>query len=199
MKFCLYQGTFNPIHNAHIEVGKYVYENFDFDKIIFIPAFKPPHKNNGEDDITLAKHRLEMVKLAIKPYPCFELSDIEYKKTTPSFTYLTILELIKKYNIKDKISFIIGTDAFLEIESWYKSDELKKLVKFIVFARDNNINNAKLEDLKEKGYEYIIAKMPFLDISSSEIRQKINQNIDIYDIVPKEAADYIIKNGLYRH
>lgn len=198
MKFCLYQGTFNPIHNAHIQVAKFVYENFSFDKIIFIPAFKPPHKN-GEDNNIDPIHRINMVKLAIKNYPYFEVSDIEYKRHGPSYTYITIKEFYKELDLKEKISFIIGTDAFSKIESWYKSDELKKLVDFIVFVRENDFDETPLLKLKEKKYNYTLAKMPFIDISSSEAREKVKKNTDIYDILPKETADYIKENELYRN
>lgn len=197
MKFCLYQGTFNPIHNAHLEVAKFVREHFGFDKIIFIPAHKPPHKNRENNNIDPI-HRLNMVKLAIKNHPRFEVSDIEYRRDNLSYTYLTIEEFYEQWNLKEKISFIIGTDAFAKIESWHRAGELKNLVNFIVFVREKDFDEEPLLTLKQKGYNYTLAKMPFIDISSSEVREKIKKNIDIYDIVPKETADYIKENELYR-
>lgn len=197
MKFCLYQGTFNPIHNAHIQVAQFVLGNFGFNKIIFIPAYKPPHKNGDNNNIDPI-HRLNMVESAIKNHPHFEVSDIEYKRESTSYTYLTIVELYKQFNLTEKICFIIGTDAFSKIESWYKADELKELVHFIVFVRENDFDEKPLLRLKEKGYNYTLAEMPFIDISSSEVREKVNKNIDIYDIVPKGTADYIKENELYR-
>ena len=194
MKSCIFSGTFNPIHKAHIKMAEYVLENFGFDKIIFIPAYKPPHKNYAPE---MCQHRYNMVKLAIQYNPHFEISDIEYKNEGKSYSFLTAQELNKKYKIDGKINFIIGTDAFEKIESWYETDKFKKLVDFIVFVRENEEVN--LTHLKEKGYNYRIAKMPFIDISSTELRNKISKGLSIKNLVSKEVEDYINKNGLYRN
>lgn len=138
-----------------------------------------------------------MVKLAIKDNPHFEISDIEYKSEGKSYSYLTAQELKRQYKIVGKINFIIGTDAFEKIESWYETDKFKKLVDFIVFVRENKEVN--LTHLKEKGYNYKIAKMPFIDISSTELRNRISQGLSIKNLVSKEVEDYINKNGLYRN
>ena len=194
MKLCIFSGTFNPIHKAHIKMAEYVLENFGFDKIIFIPAYKPPHKNYAPE---MCQHRYNMVKLAIQYNPHFEISDIEYKNEGKSYSFLTAQELNKKYKIDGKINFIIGTDAFEKIESWYETDKFKKLVDFIVFVRENEEVN--LTHLKEKGYNYKIAQMPFIDISSTELRNRISQGLSIKNLVSKEVEDYINKNGLYRN
>ena len=190
MKLCVFQGTFNPIHKAHLLMAEFVLKNYGFDKILFIPAFKPPHKDY---DTSLTAHRLEMVKLAIQNNPHFEVSEIEYQNDRKSYTYLTILELYKQYKIDDKINFIIGTDAFEKIESWYESDKLKNLVKFIVFKRDNNIDINKFNELKSKVYNFEFTTMDFEDISSTQIR-----NGEIKNLVTKEVEEYIEKNGLYK-
>ena len=194
MKLCIFSGTFNPIHKAHTKMAEYVLENFGFDKIIFIPAYKPPHKDY---EIEMCQHRYNMVKLAIKDNRHFEISDIEYKNEGKSYSYLTALELNRKYKINEKINFIIGTDAFEKIESWYETDKFKLLVDFIVFVRENEKVN--LTHLKEKGYNYKIAKMPFIDISSTELRNRISNGLPIKDLVTEEVEDYINKNELYRN
>lgn len=194
MKLCVFCGTFNPIHRAHLSMAQYVLDNFEFDKILFIPAFKPPHKNY---DIEMAKHKFNMVELAIKNNPKFEVSDIEYKREGKSYTYLTIVELYKKYKIDGKINFIIGTDAFEKIETWYETDKLKELIDFIVFVRENEA--VELNYLKQKGYNFQFAKMGFLDISSTELRKNIQQNKPLDKIITKEVEEYILKNGLYKN
>ena len=83
MKLCIFSGTFNPIHKAHIKMAEYVLENFGFDKIIFIPAYKPPHKDYAPE---MCQHRYNMVKLAIQYNPHFEISDIEYKNEGKSYS-----------------------------------------------------------------------------------------------------------------
>lgn len=194
MKLCIFPGTFNPIHRAHLKMAEYVLTNYGFDKIIFIPAYRPPHKNYSPD---MCLHRYNMVKEAIKYNPKFEISDIEFKLEGKSYSYLTVLELYKKYNIDGNIKFIIGTDAFSQIKTWYETDKLKKIVDFIVFIRDNKTVN--FENLKLDGYNFKFTNMPFTDISSTELRQRIVENKPIDNLVTEEVKEYIIKNGLYRN
>ena len=194
MSVCLYQGSFNPIHNAHLEVAEYVHKKFGFEKIVFIPAFKPPHKDLKNFDADNAIHRLNMVQIATDNIPYFDVSAIEYTRNRPSYTYDTIVQIKYIVKPKDKINFIIGTDAFIKIESWHRADELK----FILFVRENNFDETPFLKLKEKGYEYELMQMPFLDISATEVRERVRQNIDIYDIVPRRVADYIKQNNVYK-
>ena len=194
MKLCIFSGTFNPIHNAHIKIAQYALSEYKFDKIIFIPAYKPPHKNY---DTSMCLHRFNMVKLAIQNNPRFEISDIEYQNDRKSYSYLTALALYKQYNIDGKIHFIIGTDAFEEIESWYETQKLKKIIDFIVLIRENE--NVNFDYLKKEGYNFKFAQLPFTDISSTDIRKRIVQGKKITGLVTKEVEDYIYRNGLYQN
>ena len=200
MKLCLFQGTFNPIHNAHLKVCEYAKKQFNFDKILVIPAAHPPHKSLDRD---LAYHRLKMTEIAVKDRAYLEVCDIEYLRSGLSYTYLTVKELYNMYDIDGKISFIIGTDAFKNIESWYESDKLKNLLDFILFVREDEKQLLEdkncLQKLKDKGYNYKIMKMPFLDISSTQIRENISKSIPIKTLVPKEVEKYIDKYGLYKY
>ncbi len=196
MEICVFQGTFNPIHNAHLRVGEFVINHYNFDKLLFIPAANPPHKHIKENN---SLDRLKMVELATTSNPKFEVSDIEYKREGKSYTYLTIEELYKQYKLNSKIKFIIGTDAFAKIESWYETDKLKKLLKFIVFIREDNFKSSKYDYLKEKGYDFDFQTLPFKDISSTELREKIKCGEDISHYVPNSVKEYILKNGLYKN
>lgn len=198
MSVCLYQGSFNPIHNAHIEAAKYVHSEFKFEKIVFIPAFIPPHKNSSDFNTENAFHRLNMVELAVKDYPYFDVSAIEYTRNKPSYTFDTISQIYEIVKPEDKINFIIGTDAFIKIETWYKSNELKNLVNFILFIRENQFDETPYLKLREKGYHYNLMKMPFINISSTEIRERLKHNQDICDIVPLKVAEYIKNNNVYK-
>lgn len=192
-KICVFQGTFNPIHNAHLRVAQFAVENLGFDKLIFIPAFCPPHK-----DYHLAppNARLEMVKLAIQNNPKFEVSDIEFQRKGKSYTYLTIKEFYEKYG---KINFIIGTDAFRKIETWYETDRLKELVKFFIFVRDNNFDTSEFDYLAAKGYDFAFQSLSFEDISSSELRDRIKNDENIENFVPKQVKEYILQDELYKN
>ena len=191
MRLCVFQGTFNPIHNAHLRIIDYVSKNYEFDKILVIPAFIPPHKNCDAD---LSEHRLIMVKLAFQNNNYVEVSDIEYKRGGKSYTYITICELYKKYKIEGKINFVIGTDAFDKIESWYEVEKLKDIVRFIVFIRENEFEPSRYKYLKDKGYDFVIEKLSFEDVSSSDIRKNLKKNE-----LPKIVKEYIEQNGLYKN
>ncbi len=181
MSICIFPGTFNPIHNAHLKVAEFALDFYGFEKVIFIPAYIPPHKNINKD---LAEHRYNMVKIATSINPKFEISDIEYKSEQKSYTLLTIKKIIKQYDIKGKLNLLMGTDAFDKIESWYKIDELKELVHFIVFPRG-------IELTEKIGFDYELAPMEYIDISSTEIRErKNNKTLSL-------VKEYIEKNDLY--
>ena len=137
MSFCIYSGTFNPIHNAHLGVAFGVLQKTNTDKIILIPSKIPPHKNN---EIISPNHRLNMVKLAIENNPNFEVSDIELNLPGKSYSYNTVCKIKEIYKIKDKINFIIGTDAFEKLDYWYKAEDFSKEVHFIVVPRCKNFN-----------------------------------------------------------
>lgn len=199
MKLCLFQGTFNPIHNAHLKICDYAKKEFNFDKILVIPAAKPPHK---EIENAMSSHRLEMAKIAIKDKDFMEVSDIEYNRSGLSYTYLTVKEIYQKFPVEGKINFIIGTDAFKNIENWYETDKLKEMVNFILFVREDDetlkLDEKCLQNLKEKGYNYQMMKMPYVDISSTQIRKNVYNSIPIKNLVPNGVEKYIDKYGLYR-
>ena len=196
MKLCVFQGTFNPIHNAHLAMAKFIKDAYDYDTILFIPAYKPPHKEIDDD---LANHRFQMVKAAISGDRAFSISNLEFQNERFSYTYLTIVELYKKYKIDGKIGFIIGMDAFSEIDDWYEADKLKDLVNFLLFPREQLSEQEKerLALLKFKGYNFTIVKMPCVDISSSGVRRRIENRKSIVGLVPSEIVEYIKENELY--
>lgn len=195
MKLCVFQGTFNPIHNSHIRIAEYAYKHKNFDKILFIPAARPPHKAYIPD---MSIHRYNMVKLVTDSYPEFDISDIEYRFKDKSYTFNTISELYKSMSLEGKINFLIGTDAFRKIESWYRSDELKDLLNFIIFIRENNFLESDFLSFKEKGYSFEFMPLDFQDISSTEIREKIKNQIPISGLTDIRVEEYIKENGLYK-
>lgn len=190
MNICIFPGTFNPIHNAHIKMAEFALEKFGFDKIIFIPSYLPPHK---ELDKNLAGHRFNMVKLAISNNKKFEISDIEYKSEEKSYSLITVKKIIEEYKIKGRLNFIIGTDAFVKLESWYKANELKDLVHFIVFPRRGDGNEEIYNNYRKNGWDFELVNCLFMDISSTDIRNLGRHNTD------KRVEDYIKDYGLYKY
>ncbi|MCM1003171.1 MAG: nicotinate (nicotinamide) nucleotide adenylyltransferase [Candidatus Gastranaerophilales bacterium] len=188
MAICIFSGTFNPIHNAHIKMAEYALENYGFDKIIFIPAYLPPHKHiEGE----LASHRYKMVELATSKNPKFEVSDIEYKRNAPSYSLITVKKIIEQYNIDGRLNFIMGTDSFVKLNTWYKADELKELVHLIVFPRRGDGDEEIYAKFRADGWDFEVTNMDYEDVSSTEIRCAQKSDID------KKVEEYIKENGLY--
>ena len=184
MTICIFPGTFNPIHSAHLKMAEFALSNFGFEKIIFIPAYIPPHK---DVDKNLAKHRFKMVEIATQSNEKFEVSDVEYKSNGKSYTLITVQKIIENYNIKGKLNLIIGTDAFKNIRSWYEVDKLKNLVHFIVFQRGQD----KITDEEFSDFDYEITSMEKINMSSTEIREN-SQMEKITNI-----KEYIENNELY--
>ncbi len=185
---CYFFGTFNPPHKGHIAAAQSVKEQFGFKNVVFVPSPNPPHK-----EATSPHHKLEMAKLAFgKENVC----DIEYNMPETSYTYKTVQRL-------GKCSFIIGYDAFLEIETWKHPEILKEMLEFIVIPRKNGQNaaqiNAKFEDLRHKGYNFKIANFAPVDVSSSEIRQRAAQGLDISGLVDDKVKEYIYGHELYKN
>jgi len=184
MTICVFPGTFNPIHIAHLRMAQFAVQKYGFEKVIFIPSYVPPHK---QLDSNLAKHRYNMVKIATEKNLRFGISDIEYKSEGKSYSIITVKKIREIYNIEGRLNFIIGTDAFKNIKTWYKADELKDLVHFIVFPRSGDIIEPKDYD----GYSFEIVDLQTFDISSTEIREEKRGSII------KEVEEYIANNGLY--
>jgi len=196
LNLTVFAGTFNPIHIAHLIVAESVRTELNAEKILFIPSFIPPQKNG---DLASAEHRLNMVKLAVKNNPHFEVSDIELKLQGTSYSYNTIQELYRQNpDLTERINFIIGADAFNNIESWYKHEELAKIINFIVLARPKSKDVKEIvSNLSLKDFSYKFVEAPRIDISSSYIRQKIKEKKSIKYLVSEEVEDYIIENKLY--
>ncbi len=184
MTICIFPGTFNPIHIAHLKMAQFALEHFGFEKVIFIPSHIPPHKTV---DKNLAQHRYNMVKLAVSKNPRFEISDIEYKSDGKSYTLYTVQKIKDLYNIDGRVNMLIGTDAFKNVRMWYRADELIGLVHFIVFPRTGD--DITMEEYKDFSYELVNAEK--IDVSSTEIREKHVGRMSM------EVEDYIKANELY--
>ena len=186
-------GTFNPPHIAHLICAEEVYDLLKFDKVLFIPSARPPHKNNNE--IVDAHHRYEMTVLATKDNPHFEASRIELDRPGRSYTIETVKELKRQYGVSE-IHWIVGADAILEMLSWKSINELLEICNFVGINRPGyDISRADERILKK----VTSLNVTNIDISSSEIRLRIKQGLSIRYLVPTEVEDYIYRNGLYSH
>ncbi len=183
-------GTFDPVHLGHLITAQSLLEIRKLEKIIFIPSYISPHKTDQE--ITEGNHRLRMLELAIEKNKFFEISDFELKKTSVSYTVNTLEELSKKYK---NIELIIGLDNLLDFQNWKNPDRIIELAKLVVLKR--RIEDEKI--IRNKYYkaaEFI--DTPLIEISSSEIRERIKNKLPISFLVPEKVEDYILSNKLYK-
>ena len=184
-------GTFDPIHHGHLITARAVAEKRDLEKIILIPANISPHKLNEEH--TDPTHRFNMLDLAIRNEPLFECSDYEVGKGDISYTIETIKEMKKHYS---NLELIIGYDNLVKFDKWHKPEEIVSLVKLIVMKRemDKEINIEHKFAAKAQ-----IIDTPTIEISATDIRQRVRGDLSIEYLVTKEVKEYIYKNKLYRN
>lgn len=196
-KVLYYGGTFDPIHNGHLDISEQARKETGAEKIVFLPTYAPYHK---DDRTTTPEQRLEMVQLATKNSSHVEVDDIEYKsKPKQSYTYDTMKRVIEDEAQKEgyandqifsKKNFLIGADEFKTIGSWYRVQDLAKMVKFIVANRPGTSlkDNTQLRDLDYKSIE--IVPNP---ISSTLIRNNIKTGKSIEGLVPEAVEKFIYK------
>lgn len=182
-------GTFDPVHIGHLITAQHVLEKRKLDKIIFIPCYISPHKQDYKS--SEPKHRLEMLKLALSPITHFEYSEIEISNEKVSYTLETLLQLKKEY---EKIDLIIGHDNFVKFDAWYKPDEIIKYADLLVMKRKTDLTTKFDHNFGEKA---IFVETPIIEISSSGIRERIKLNKPIDYLVPAKVKEYIFRNHLY--
>jgi len=178
-------GTFDPIHNGHIAIAKTAIQQLKLDKLLLIPAGNPWQKSEFSD----SKHRLEMVKKAGNDLEKVEVSDIEVNKTGPTYTFETLQELHKKYPNSELI-LILGSDAIAGFDTWKEPNLVKTLARIYVVQRAGDFT---------QDWHFDRIQMPSIEISSTEIREKVKNNESISELVPKSVNEYISANGLYKN
>lgn len=192
MNIGIYGGSFNPPHVAHLVVAETVREQFGLDCILWIPSFRPPHK----DVETLAPidDRLEMVRLAISGNDGFAVSDIEKRLGGISYTLSTI-ERLQEENPDDRFHLIMGGDTLLEFGKWYHPEQIISRVALLVYHRPG----ADLSGANPKFLEHArLAEAPLLAISAEGLRRRIHAGHSIRYFVPESVRLYIEEHGLYR-
>ena len=192
-------GTFDPIHNAHLLLGEAAREQFGLDRVIYIPNNLQHLKNRTE--ITSGDIRCQMVKMAIADNPYFTCSRIEIDKEGGTYTYDTIQSLKLMYP-GDELYLILGGDSIIGIDTWYKADELLK--SCIILAAVREEDDLKALDKKRRelntrfGSDIRILTFNRLDISSTEIRQRVKTGRSVRYLMPDECIEFMCIKGLYR-
>ena len=224
MRIGLFGGTFNPVHNGHLAVAKEVKDGFPLDRIIFFPSAIPPHK---ETEVVInADDRINMLHIAISNTPgfseSFAISDIELKRSGPSYTIDTVYQYQSKMADDNQLYLIMGIDAFFEIDTWKSYLELLKIIPIIVMSRPQNeqpFNGAKWKSLEtfirsniSADYEYSSSEKKYshwgnkpihiydvtpIDISATKIRKRIKKGMTVQSMLPPGVEEYIKSKGLY--
>jgi len=191
-------GTFDPIHIGHLVTAEAVRMEYHLDKVLFIPAANPPHKQ--ETQVALAAHRYRMTVMATESNSHFDVSPIELERPGLSYTIDTLHTLIEQYGENTEFYFITGADAVLELPTWKNIDQLLKLCYFIAATRPGCICSidSVIQKFGIQGRERIQRlPTPELAISSTDIRERVRSGRSIKYIVPECVEDYILKEGLY--
>jgi len=185
-------GTFDPIHVGHLVLAEQVREKFQLEQVIFIPSASPPHKT--EQKLSSAEDRLKMTKLAVEGNPYFSVSDIELKREGLSYTVETLRKLKDLYK-NSEIYFLTGSDVLNEITTWKDPEEIYKLAKIVIAVRPG-FDKFDSEDHFAK--KSIIVNITGVDISSTQIREKVKKGESIKYLVPLKVEEYIKKRNLYK-
>lgn len=184
-------GTFDPIHIAHLILAEEVRERLDLDRLLFVPAARPPHKD--ERAVSPFEHRLAMVRLAIEGNPALGLSDIEMERPGKSYTIQTIRELRSRLG-GDRLTFIIGADSLAAFLTWKNPMELLSECRVVVVGRPGISLDGLDENVRERA---LILETPMFDVSSSDIRDRVSAGRSFRYLVPPGVWDYIREKNLY--
>ena len=212
MKIGILGGTFDPIHLGHLRTAEEVGEALDLEKVYLIPSASPPHK--AGEPVTPFSKRLDMTRMAADESPLLEALDLEGKRPGFSYSIETLKELRNLLGPEHDLYFILGTDAFLEIETWREYNSLfdyahfvvikragydvKMLEAFLMSVRDD-INKTGLPDVYITGSNknVIVMSSTLMEISSTRIRRTVAKGGSIRFLVPSPVRQYIIQKGLY--
>ncbi len=194
----VFGGAFNPIHTGHLLLAETIREEFKLEKIIFVPAGKPPHKQ--EEELEDTQHRYNMVCKAISKNPFFEVSEVEINREGITYTSDTLEVLSTLYPGK-KLGFICGADSILNLTTWHNINKIFELATLIVAGRPNTPEIEYQNMIRwfrdQYDAEILHANTPLIEISSTQIRERLKNGLSIRYRVPDEVLSYIQLHMLY--
>lgn len=198
-KIGIFGGTFNPIHNGHILLAQYCKEEIELDRVILIPTYSPPHKESP--DLAKETDRLNMCRLVCENIEGFEVSDIEIRRKGKSYSYQTLISL-KEIYLNDELYFIMGADMFLSLDKWKNPEIIFQKASIIAVPRDNSdfyeLNNYYKSVIAPMGAKAYILPNSVMQVSSSYIRENVENYNIVKNLIDRKVYDYIASNKLYR-
>ncbi len=192
-------GTFDPPHLGHLWLATLAAEALDLDRVLFMPAAQPPHKLRQK--ISAATDRLVMTRLAIADNRAFELSALEMERPGPSYTVDSVDELRRQLGPQTRLYLVMAADSLSQIDTWRQPDRLLSLVEWIVGPRPGTAQPERAEldqRFGEAAQRIHVLSGPSLDVSSSEIRERVAAGHTIRYLVPRAVEELIVERGLYR-
>jgi nicotinate-nucleotide adenylyltransferase len=187
MKVGLLGGSFNPIHHGHLITATRAAEAVKLDRVLFIPAALSPLKNGR--DLAPAADRAAMLRAALRGHPLFETCDLELRRGGVSYTIDTLREL--RLHTRARLYWILGADASRLLPRWKSIDEVRSLATFIIVSRPGERSSRRTP-------KQLTVEAPLLQISSSEIRERVRKGLSVRYLVPDSVERYIRRKGLYR-
>ncbi len=190
-------GTFDPIHIGHLILADQARERFGLEKVLFVTAANPPHKS--KEPITDVAHRLEMTRLAVADNDLFECSNIEIERGGPSYTIDTIKELLGLYGPSLDLYLLVGADEGRDLMQWREPYEICRLANIVVVNRPGLPVGEVIGSLPGDFVGAITAlEIPGVDISSTDLRERVRSGRSIRYLVPNAVEGYIWAKGLYK-
>ena len=191
MNIGLFGGSFNPIHNGHVRLAKSLLQEAALDEVWFLVSPQNPFKQDQQllDD----DKRLQLVRLALKEEPQLMASDFEFHLPKPSYTWNTLQALEQEYPER-KFTLLIGGDNWEAFDKWYRYEDILKRYPIIVYPREGS----KVSGAKFQGSEIQIVETPLINISSTQIRQRLHEGKSVRGLVNTEVAMVIEQEHLYR-
>jgi nicotinate-nucleotide adenylyltransferase len=185
----IFGGTFDPPHKGHIAIAEQAKGQLGLDCVWFVPAYIPPHKHQHSS--TSAQHRLKMIKLAVSGRKKFKISAIELERRGISYTIDT-LKAFKQQFPEAELVLIIGADNLAQFNSWKSPKTILQLASLAVYKR-----KGFSPTLKDSAIDFILLKGSMLQVSSTEIRNRIEKGLPIQALVPNPIVLYIKRHSLY--
>jgi nicotinate-nucleotide adenylyltransferase len=187
----VFGGSFDPIHLGHLIFAEQCREAARLDRVLFVPAPRPPHKLDREQ--TPFARRVDMLELAIAGYPVFEISQIERDRPGPSYTADT-LEQLGREHPQAQLFLLVGSDVLPDLPHWYQPERIAQLATLVVGRRPPWPVPSQLP----YGFRFLTAEMPQIEISSTDLRQRVRAGRSIRYLVPRAVECYIETHRLYR-